>query len=174
MSRWVGLGLMMSKDTTDGGLRVDGDIYTRGKYTIGAAFSSTGNQMPLATSYGEGTLDARDVKLMATGSHTWQNGRWFLRGAAGLGMVHTSVLVSLDPNSSFYYGFYQASGWTGVAEAAALFGAELGKNWSANFGPMVTLYAQNLHVSDTYMNETLDVSRRDLELLFYTGLKYRL
>jgi len=38
------------------------------------------------------------------------------------------------------------------------------------------MYVQNLHVNDAtmQMTQTLDLARRDLETLFYTGLKYRL
>ena len=176
MSRWVGLGFLIDKSGNSGGLRIDGDIWTHGRYTLGAALSSTVNQMPAYTPYGDGTLDARDIKLMATGSHTWQTGRWFARASAGLGAVHTAVLLSIDSNPAYGYGYYQASGWTGVADASALVGAELGKNWSANVGVLFTLYAQNLHVNDATMQmyDTVDLSRRDLETLFYTGLKYRL
>lgn len=176
MSRWVGLGFLIDKSGNSGGLRVDGDIWTHGHYALGAAFSSTVNQMPAYTQYGDGTLDARDIKLMATGSHTWQSGRWFARGSVGLGAVHTSVLLSIDFNPTNAYGFYEATGWTGVADAGALVGAELGKNWSANVGMLFTLYEQNLHVNDAtmQMSQTLDLARRDLETLFYTGLKYRL
>ena len=184
VSKWVGLGLMMDRGANDGGLRIDADFYTRGRYSIGAALSSTTNEMPAYTGYGEGTLYARDIKLMLTGSRTWQSGRWFLRGMAGVGAVHSEVLVSIEPgdpnttwNPTFYSGFYEAAGWTGVAEAGAIGGADLGKNWSFNFGPMFTLFAQNLHTHDVSGQMTadmLELSRRDLELLFYTGLKYRL
>jgi hypothetical protein len=176
VSKWIGVGLLMSKDASDGGLRVDSDVWTRGRYSLGAALSSTSNHMDVVSAQGAGYMQSRDVKIMATGSYTWQSGRWFLRGAAGVGAVHTSVLVSIDqPSFTSTYGFYQASGWTGVTEASAIGGAALGQNWSLNFGPMVTLYAQNLHTYDTYyMDESLELSRRDLELMFYTGLKYRL
>jgi hypothetical protein len=33
VSKWLGAGLLMSKDGGDGGLRVDGDVWTRGKYS---------------------------------------------------------------------------------------------------------------------------------------------
>jgi hypothetical protein len=178
VSKWVGLGLVMTKDSTDGGLRLDADVWTRGKYSIGAALSSTSGHMDVISSQGAGYMMARDIKLMATGSHTWQSsGRWFARAAAGVGAVHTEVMIDIDqPSFTSSYGFYQASGWTGVAEASLIGGAELGKNWSFNFGPLVTLYAQNLHATDDFynMNETVNFERRDLQLMFYTGLKYRL
>ncbi|HTL38244.1 MAG TPA: hypothetical protein VL326_34175 [Kofleriaceae bacterium] len=178
VSKWVGLGLVMTSDSNDGGIRLDADVWTRGKYSIGAALSSTSGHMDVISSQGAGTMMARDIKLMVTGSHTWQsNGRWFARGGAGLGLVHTQVFINIDePSFNSSYGFYEAAGWTGVAEASLIGGAELGKNWSANFGPVVTLYAQNLHANDAsgYMYETVNFERRDLQLMFYGGLKYRL
>jgi hypothetical protein len=175
VSKWLGLGLLIDKAGTDGGLRIDGDVWTRGRYSLGAAFSSTVNQMDVVAAQGSGWMNTRDLKLMATGSHTWQSGRWFLRGAAGVGAVHTNVIVSVDePSFNSTYGYYEASGWTGVVEASALGGAELGQNWSLSFGPLATVYAQNLHATDPYMSETVDLARRDVELMFYTGLKYRL
>src|SRR5262249_28581431 len=65
MSKWVGLGFLIDRSGDSGGLRIDGDVWTRGHYTLGAALSSTVNRMPAYTPYGDGTLDARDIKLMA-------------------------------------------------------------------------------------------------------------
>ena len=177
VSKWLGLAFLTDFDGRQGGLRLDADVWTRGKYSLGAALSSTEGHMDVVSAQGAGYMTSRDIKLMATGSHTWQSGRWFGRASAGVGAVHTQVLISIDePSFTSTYGFYQASGWTGITEASLVGGAELGKNWSVSFGPMVTLYAQNLHASDTYgyMQETVEFSRRDLQLLFYTGLKYRL
>jgi hypothetical protein len=92
-------------------------------------------------------------------------------------LVHTDVLITIDePSFNSTYGWYEAAGWTGVAEASLIGGAELGKNWSANIGPVLTVYAQNHHAYDAsgYMTETVDFERRDLQLMFYGGLKYRL
>lgn len=177
VSKWVGLGFLTDFDGREGGLRLDADVWTRGKSSLGAALSSTEGHMDVVASQGAGYMTSRDIKLMATGSHTWQSGRWFGRAAAGVGAVHTQVLISIDePSFASTYGFYEASGWTGITEASLVGGAELGKNWSLSFGPMLTLYAQNLHASDAsgYMQETVEFSRRDLQLLVYTGLKYRL
>jgi hypothetical protein len=178
VSKWIGLGLVMTKDSNDGGVRLDADVWTRGKYSIGAALSSTSGHMEVIASQGVGLMTSRDIKLMATGSHTWSSsGRWFARGAAGVGLVHTDVLITIDePSFTSTYTWYEAAGWTGVAEASLIGGAELGKNWSFNAGPVVTLYAQNLHAYDAsgYMPETVDFQRRDLQLMFYGGLKYRL
>ncbi|HUS31636.1 MAG TPA: hypothetical protein VMZ53_24195 [Kofleriaceae bacterium] len=178
VSKWVGAGFLIDKTSEAGGLRVDADVWTRGTYSLGAALSSTTNHMDVIAQQGAGWMQARDIKVVATGSHTWQSGRWFVRGAAGVGAVHTEVLVTVDqPSFDGTYGYYRASGWTGVAEASALGGAELGKNWSLSFGPMFTVYAQDLHTYDEsgYMTyEALELSRRDIEVLFYTGLKYRL
>jgi len=182
MSKWIGLSVGMSaRRSDDGGVRADLDLLTHGQYSFGIAASVTETRIPTTGPDGMGELSTSDKKLMVTAARTWQQGRWYVRGLAGVGAVY-SYALSMPYWSASSAEIVEAEGWFPTAEAAAAAGVELGNDWSLQFGPTLTLYSEHFTGDQILPNpanfmygpNTVTLSRNDPELLLFTGLRYRL
>ncbi|HSD88678.1 MAG TPA: hypothetical protein VLB44_14215, partial [Kofleriaceae bacterium] len=180
VSKWIGVGLLLEPSREGGGIRADADVFTHDRFSFGVAISNSAHSIRAVSAYGDGgELTTQDVKLIATTAHTWQAGRWFLRGAFGAGAVYTHALANINSPYS-PYGFVTGAGWFPTAELVGNAGIELGRNLAFSIGPAITMYSEDFKVDMTetspypYMSGPSSIARRTLELMILTGFKYRL
>lgn len=174
LSKWISAGLLLEPANDGGGLRADADLYTRQRYSLGLAISSTVIEIPLAS--GEGELTVRDIKLMATAAHTWQSGRWFLRAALGVGAVKSKASALLSSYGG-PYTFIDGEGWFVTGELGGSAGLELGRNWALHVGPSLSIHSQRYEEEPSYYPMSTSpqtLERNGVDLMLLTGLKYRL
>lgn len=172
--RWLSLGgLVAMSGTGGGGIRAEADLLRRGILSLGIAASTTqSGMMVYGASYDEmGTLDTFDAKGVGYAALDASFGRWHLRTAVGAGLVYTRA--QLEQPGIFTYR--EADGVFPAGEASLTLGRELGARWAIDVGPIVSLYVQEYEVEyggDFFSTRTLQ--RRDLESMFFLGVRHRL
>ena len=175
ISKWISAGGLVG-DGDDGGLRVELDILTRGKWSFGVAGSATIAHTWVEGYNAGGQLTTADKKLTATVSRNMQRGRFQLRASAGLGFVYSDARAELYPygQSPWAHDYAQGNTMTSVADASVLLGIELGKRWALTGGPVVTMFDQSYEVQPVQMSTPMTIQRQNVELMGYMGLRYRL
>jgi hypothetical protein len=166
-SRWLSVGALFPLSPDSGlGLRVDADLFRRGRWTLGAAVSAGAAEQHLFTSNGGGELDSTDYKLMAVAARTTQTGRWHLRPALGVGLIRSEGLANDGT-------MYLVSGTFPTAEASFMLSRELGKNWAVYMAPTATLIVQEYTIHESSWGwRTLHRGLVDLAL--FSGVRHRL
>lgn len=172
--RWLSLGgLVAMSGTGGGGIRGEVDLVRRGILSIGIAASATqSGMMVYGASYEEmGTLDTFDGKGVGYAAVDASFGRWHLRTAIGAGLVYTRAQLEQPA----IYTYREADGVFPAGEASLTLGRELGARWAIDVGPIISLYVQEYEIQnsgDFYSTRTLQ--RRDLESMFFLGVRHRL
>lgn len=152
-----------------GGVRGEIDLWSRGRWSIGAAASLAESQRTMYSPYGAGYITARDLKAMAYVSRTWSRGRWQLRPAAGVGLVHTEGVV-YDGNTTFY----SVAGTFPTVDVSLSLSRELGSQWAVYTGPLATVLDQEFTASSSSSNYPMTISRGDIDVVWLAGLRHRL
>jgi hypothetical protein len=172
--RWLSLGALVAMSGTGGGgIRGELDLLRRGILSFGVAASASQSGMTVyGSSYEEmGTLDTFDGKAVGYIALDGSFGRWRLRSAFGAGLVYTRA--QLEQPGIFTYR--EADGVVPAGEASLTLGRELGAHWAIDVGPIVSLYVQEYEIEnsgDFFSSRTLQ--RRDLEAMFFLGVRHRL
>ncbi len=166
--RWLTLGAMTQVGGSGGGgVRGELDLWSRGKWSLGAGLAVSGADLVLYGTRSEGYLGTRDVRVVATVARTTEWKRWQLRLAAGAGVVRTSGEGFVDDDSIAATGVFPA------AEASALVTRTLGQGWGVAAGPVVTWYGQLFGIHTT-PGATMELQPRELETMAFLGLRRRL
>lgn len=165
-SKWLTASAMLPIGESAGiGVRADVDVLRRGRWYFGAGLSLGGSEMPLMSSNGNGFIHTNDYKAVINIARPSQFGRWELRPAIGVGVMHTVGLAS-DGVS-----FFALDGTFTTIEASLLVSRELGKSWALYSGPLATVINQKYDVDSEYPRT---LSRGNLDLVLLTGVRRRL
>jgi hypothetical protein len=169
-SKWLTVGALMPVSEHSGsGLRIEADILRRGRWFFGGALSGANGYAPLVSSYGYGSISTEDYKFITYVSRPSQFGRWQLRPSLGVGLVHTEG-VAYDGNSMFY----PIVGTFPTAEASLLLSRDVGKSWALYGGPLATAYAQTYESYASSSVGSMQITRGDIDLALFAGLRHRL
>jgi hypothetical protein len=168
-SRWLTVGGLLPVADSSSGLRIEADVWRKGRWIFGGAVSAAGGESPLYSSQGYGYLETEDYKLVTYIARPSQIGRWQLRPALGVGVVHTKGLA-YDGGSMFY----PLSGTFPTAEASFMVSRELGKSWAIYTGPIATVIAQTFESYSSSEPYTMQITRGDVDLVLFAGLRHRL
>jgi hypothetical protein len=159
--RWLTLGGMVQLHGGGAfGARGELDVMMRGRWRFAVGLTASGANLPIQ---GNGYLETRDIRAIASLARVSTFGRWELRVAAGAGLVHTSVNGEIDSDP------LGASGAFPAAEISALFARRFGTAWAIAAGPVVTWYSQSYE-----MFGGITIHRRDMELMAFAGLRHRM
>ena len=156
-----------------GGIRGEYDVSARGFATFGIATSASRGGMEVDNgSYDEwGKLETFDAKLVGYIALTSDRGGWHLRTTFGGGLAYTAAVLD-QPG---LYMSRDASGLVPVAEVSASLGAEIGKHWSIDVGPVLSLYFQAYDIESSGPGYySYSSSGRDPELMMYLTARHRL
>jgi hypothetical protein len=167
-SKWISLGALLPLTPEAGaGLRVDADVFRRGKWALGAAGSVGFSTQPLWSSWGgDGAMESVDGKLMAVCSRTSQIGRWQLRPSLGVGVMHSEGRAYTGDMLLTYAGTFA------TAEASFMLSRELGKKWAVYVAPTATISMQEFDLG-TDPGPTM-LHRGVADLALFSGLRHRL
>jgi hypothetical protein len=168
--RWFGLGALVGMSGEGGGgLRGDFDLKNRGRVTFGLGGSlSTSGTLVWVDTY-ERELATFDAKLMAYVALGGKLGSLRARTSVGAGIVYTDASIESQ------YMYREAAGVFPAAEASMSIGFDASQNWAVDFGPIVSFYAQEYHFdSTTASGYSYTLMRRDVDLMVFIGLRYRL
>jgi hypothetical protein len=169
-SKWLTVGgLVPMADGAGAGLRLEVDVIRRGNWMFGAALSGADGSMNLRSTYGEGYLEAEDYKFIAYVARPSLRGRWQLRPALGVGLIHSEG-VAYDGNTMFY----DLSGTFPTAEASFMVSRDLGASWAAYAGPLATLIAQEFTSYSAGATYPMHVARGNVDLVLFAGVRHRL
>lgn len=167
-NKWAAVAALASMaDGGGGGIRGEIDLWSRGRWFVGAAASLTESQQTMLSVYGSGYITANDLKAMAYVARPLSRGRWQLRPAVGLGIIKTRGLVF-----DGYGSYYDVAGTFPTAEASLVLSRELGTQWAVYTGPLVTLLEQQYDVSTS--SYPMTISRGDADVVWLAGLRHRL
>ncbi|MBA3457229.1 MAG: hypothetical protein H0T42_29375 [Deltaproteobacteria bacterium] len=164
--RWLTLGTMVSSDTfDDGGLRAEIDIFTWGRFTIGATFgwTETSTADDMASSYSD--IRTNDVETAPYVAYTLRSDGWELRAAAEVGFVpYSHAAGTAGATGTRGSGYFDLTGAGVAATASLLLTRQLGASWGIHAG----VHAHWIHTN--YVGYTRDENR----MFAFTGLRRRL
>lgn len=167
--RWLSLGAMTDFDNNLG-VRAEGDIIARGRWTIAASLAVSQNELDFMAQPSLpdtwGVMNLTDVRAIASVAHTLSWNGWQLRVTAGAGVMYSQVTVR--SNSSVVPR--DGDGWFPTAETAIFVSRQVGDRFAITAGPVVTWLVQN-YKDDA---NTALLIRRDAEIAGFAGLRYRL
>jgi hypothetical protein len=169
-SKWITLGgLVPMADGAGAGLRLEVDVWRRGRWMFGGALSGGSGEMTLQSSYGTGYISAEDYKFIGYVARPSQFGKWQLRPSFGLGAMHTEGLA-YDGNSMFY----PLTGTFPTAEVSLLLSRDIGRSWAAYGGPLATFIAQEYTSYSAQEPYAMQVARGNVDLVLFAGVRHRL
>ncbi len=170
--RWLTVGgLIGASDGGGFGVRAELDVATARRFSLGVIGSWSQNRFGANTDSSNGVVQTNDTKVLAALARTVSLGqRWDLRTSMGAGIVYTSALYHRWEGNQFLSGI--ASGTFPTAEAGVRV-ARTFDRWAIGFGPVVTLFAQDLSAPQSGGMQS-EILRRGLELAFYAAIAHRM
>ncbi|HEY5943964.1 MAG TPA: hypothetical protein VIV40_00660 [Kofleriaceae bacterium] len=167
-SKWIAVGSLLPMSEGSGvGLRIEADIVRRGRWLFGAAASaSESNTTLMSSSFSDGYLKMRDYKAMVYIARPSQFGRWEVRPAVGIGLIHSQG-YAWDGSS-----YYDVIGTDSTGEASLMVSRMVGKSWALYTGALGTLIMEEFQTTSGSTPRTL--TRGNLDLVVLGGVRHRL